>query len=284
MKLNKIFSILIIFALAFSVLILTGCEKTRQTANRVDTGSIPAESSANIDINETNDNDLIPDPNFNIYGLWEETGNSGYEIEINIDNTVKYFTHARLDAWEGNLSEIKTYNYQFHVKAHYMFRLGMEDMDEVWYFTYDPETTLLRYYDGITAYHFRKSTERQISILVLTPEILSKYISYKEYIDEERSAFERLIFTTYIAYRDFWFIKIGHNDDPFYLYVEDVLFQGELLPDLPFVVSLTELSRIPQRGISYLDGNNTRRYFYIGEHMIGDEHDGYYLSEFYIQD
>ena len=96
---------------------------------------------------------------FVIFGLWEETGDSGFEIEIKNDNSVSYFSQARLDSWEGKLNKTDTYNYQFHVTEHYIFRLGMEELNEIWHFTYNPETKQLRYYDGTKEYFFTRHND-----------------------------------------------------------------------------------------------------------------------------
>ncbi|MDR3013476.1 MAG: fibrobacter succinogenes major paralogous domain-containing protein [Chitinispirillales bacterium] len=105
-----------------------------------------------------------------------------------------------------------------------------------------------------------------------------------DYVDtESEGKYNRFIFTTDVAVKGFHYIEIGHNDDPFYLRVERALYQrSEFLPGHPVVVSASVLSRIPQRGISYLDENNTRRYFFLGENT--DEYgnvDGVSLSVFH---
>ncbi|MCL2764935.1 MAG: hypothetical protein FWD40_06610 [Treponema sp.] len=131
---------------------------------------------------------------------------------------------------------------------------------------------LLAEYPGVS------NTEVNVYVRQATPEILSKYSSYSEFIDNNTGAYEKLVFTANNAVKDFWYIEIGHNDEPFFLTFESVLYSCELLPELPFVVTLTELSRIPQRGISYIDENNSRRFFYISED--GMVNNVYHLSGF----
>ncbi|MCL2810088.1 MAG: hypothetical protein FWD24_08530 [Treponema sp.] len=240
--------------------------------------------NAQENIAEANYEDLNPRElakrafDFVIFGLWEDVEKSGFEIEIKNDNSVSYFTHARLDSWEGKLAKTDTYNYQFHVTEHYIYRLGMEEMNEIWHFTYNPETKQLRYHDGTKEYLFTRPPNRQVS--VHKDWILEMYSSYNVFIDNNQGAYERLVFSSFVPVKDFQFIKIGHNDEPFYLFVDGTLYSGELLPEKPLAVSLTELSRIPQRGVSFKDENNIRRYFYIGENTIEDDHHSYFLSEF----
>jgi len=136
---------------------------------------------------------------------------------------------------------------------------------------------LLGEYPGISSDVF--DTEIQVNVMPASNEVLNRYNSYSTFIDNDTGAYQRLLFTTNITARDFWYIEISHYEDPFFLNIESVLYRGDLLPDLPLVVTLTEISRIPQRGISYIDENNTRKYFYIAED--GMDNNVYHLSEFH---
>jgi len=125
-------------------------------------------------------------------------------------------------------------------------------------------------------YYLETNKNIQVSVKATTNEIFWELDSYIEYTDDNGS--EWLIFTTNTNLEDFWFMEIGHFDDPFSLYVPRILFKCQLLTDLPFLVMLTALSGIPQRGISYIDENNIRRYFYIAEDGMDG---GYHLFEFH---
>ena len=117
-----------------------------------------------------------------------------------------------------------------------------------------------------------------VKVTIASNNILSQYTKHKEFIDNENSDSKQVIFTANVTAKGFWFIEIGHNEEPFNLLLESVLYYDTLFPDVPIVILMSEFSRIPQRGISYIDENLYRRYFYISEDGVQD---GIYnLSEF----
>ena len=114
---------------------------------------------------------------------------------------------------------------------------------------------------------------------IMNDNELANYSSYHS-IGNESGGYERFLFTTNVPVKDFWYIEVGHNEDPFYLYMASLIEAFEISPDYPFLAIMPEVSRIPQLGISYTDENNNRRYFFISE----DGEDGSHsLSEFHPQ-
>jgi hypothetical protein len=101
---------------------------------------------------------------------------------------------------------------------------------------------------------------------------------FTEYTDDNRG--EWLIFTTNTYIEDLWFIEIQHFEDPFSLNVPGALYKCNLSPVLPFLVMTVISSGIPNRGISYVDEKNERRYFYISQDGVDGK---YHLTEFQPQ-
>jgi hypothetical protein len=98
-----------------------------------------------------------------------------------------------------------------------------------------------------------------------TDELLSKYNSFYEYSDDNG---EKILIWTDIALKNFEFISIGFEieEGQFLLFSEKVLYSvNELPPEKPFVVRMFVSEGIPSSGISYLNKNNVKKYFYISE-------------------
>jgi len=105
-----------------------------------------------------------------------------------------------------------------------------------------------------------------VSVDYATDELLSKYNSFNEFVEFEDEGYQRIIFTTSIAVKDFRFIEVGFKDEDkkVAFFENDVLYSmAELSPEKPFVVTWMEWGTIPHRGISFVDETNTTRYFYI---------------------
>ncbi|MCL2801914.1 MAG: hypothetical protein FWD28_09185 [Treponema sp.] len=124
-----------------------------------------------------------------------------------------------------------------------------------------------------TAYN--QAMQGSIRVMTVTNDTISKLQSYMEYTDDNRGIW--LMFTADRYYEDFWFIEISYFDDPSSLYVPRILYKCQIMPDLPFLVMLSALGGIPQRGVSYIDESGIRRYFYISEDGVDG---GYNLIEF----
>jgi hypothetical protein len=98
-----------------------------------------------------------------------------------------------------------------------------------------------------------------------TDEILNKFNSFYEYGDNNG---EKIIIWTDITLKNFEFISIGFEfvEEQFLLFSEKTLYSiNELPPEKPFVVKMFVSEGIPSSGISYLDENNIKKYFYISE-------------------
>lgn len=111
-----------------------------------------------------------------------------------------------------------------------------------------------------------------VSVDYATDELLGKYDSFAEFIEFEDEDYQKIIFTTNIAVKDFRFIEIGFEaeDTDVTFFENNVLYSlAELLPTKPFVVTWMEWGSIPHRGISFIDETDTTRYFYIA--MSGED-------------
>jgi hypothetical protein len=115
---------------------------------------------------ETNGDEIIHDPEFDIYGTWEYvvSPSSHHEwkatppkITINADNTV---TAQLLGShYRGVLNKIDSYEFRFHINY---FRLGDFENDgdgTEWTFIYDPATNLLKWGDS----DFRKISDNDLT-------------------------------------------------------------------------------------------------------------------------
>lgn len=114
--------------------------------------------------------------------------------------------------------------------------------------------------------------EALVSVDYASDELLSEYDSFSEFIEFEDEGFQKIIFTTNIAVKDFRFIEVGYKDDDidFTFFENDVLYSlEELSPAKPFVVTWMEQGTIPHRGISFIDETGATRYFCIA--MSGED-------------
>lgn len=105
-----------------------------------------------------------------------------------------------------------------------------------------------------------------VSVDYTTDELLSKYDSFTEFIEFEDEGFQKIIFTTNIAVKDFRFIEVGYKDNDMNVtfFENEALYSlEELSPAKPFAVTWMEQGTIPHRGISFIDETDTTRYFYI---------------------
>jgi len=107
----------------------------------------------------------------------------------------------------------------------------------------------------------------KITVQIANNEILNKYHFFEEFSDHNASQRQKIVFTTTTAVRDFRYISIRlvddeqgrmniHEDGTEYLI-------DEFLPGRPFVVNWMEAGSMPHRAISYIDENNTLKYFVI---------------------
>lgn len=98
-----------------------------------------------------------------------------------------------------------------------------------------------------------------------TDALLAKYgSSINEYIEFAKAGYPKIIVAANTELKDFKYIEVGYKDENenFILYQKEVLHSlNELLPEKPFVVTWMDQGTIPHRGISFVDENNTTKYF-----------------------
>lgn len=106
----------------------------------------------------------------------------------------------------------------------------------------------------------------QVSVAYATAELLDEYDAYSEFIEYEDEYTQKVIFTTNTAVDDFNYIEISFKEkgDEIVFFESEVLYSlTELIPEQPFILSWMEAGTIPQRGITYLDENKEKKYFYL---------------------
>ena len=108
-----------------------------------------------------------------------------------------------------------------------------------------------------------------IQIEYVTNETLNKFDSFCEYNDNDYG--EKIVIWTNIIRKNFDFISVGFEDtgeQPSF-FAEKILYSINELPSgKAFVVKMFVSEGIPSRGISFLDENNIKRYFYISENSL----------------
>jgi len=126
-----------------------------------------------------------------------------------------------------------------------------------------------------------ESTLENFHIALATDELLNKYDSFHEYINDEDGA--RLIIWTDTVIKDFAFIAVDHDNTGGKLsfLTGDTLFPvDELSPEKPFVVKLLIPGSTPAYGISFVDESGVERCFSINLSGRGaQEAPPYYLLE-----
>ena len=121
-----------------------------------------------------------------------------------------------------------------------------------------------------------------IHIDLATDELLKKYSSVYEYINDEDGA--NVIIWTDTTVKDFAFITVNYkeSDNSLSYSAGEILFSvDELTPDKPFVVKLLIPGLIPAYGITYVDESGVTRYYSINLDGRGpEEAPPYFLLEF----
>ena len=118
------------------------------------------------------------------------------------------------------------------------------------------------------------------TIVPASDDMLSDYPSHIEFIEDAEEP--KIAILTDIPKRDFRWIEIDVDtvNDNFVFSEGRVLYSTpELLPNTPFVVTWLERGTLPHRGISFVDGTNTRRYFTISNNHA-DNGGRFIISEF----
>jgi hypothetical protein len=102
-----------------------------------------------------------------------------------------------------------------------------------------------------------------------TDELINKYDAVEEF---EEAGFQKIIFTTNRAVKNFRFIEISYQEEDGNIkFIENkVLYSiDELLQERPFVVTWMEQGAIPHRGVAFDDESGTTRHFYLS--MSGED-------------
>ena len=108
-----------------------------------------------------------------------------------------------------------------------------------------------------------------IQIERATDEVLNKFDALYEYNDNDYG--ERIVIWTDVILKNLDFISVGFEDreGQISLFAEDILYSiNELSPKKAFVIKMFISEGIPSRGISFLDENRIKKYFYISESGI----------------
>jgi hypothetical protein len=133
-----------------------------------------------------------------------------------------------------------------------------------------------------TPSEYVESNLEHFYITLATDELLNKYDSYHEYISDEHIV--RVIIWTDTDIEDFAFITVDSDvtGDKITYLAGDVLFSlDQLLPEKPFVAEIMAPEILPINGISFLDENGVKRYFFIQMSGRGaEEAPPFYFLEF----
>ena len=108
-----------------------------------------------------------------------------------------------------------------------------------------------------------------VSVDYATDELIKKYDAVEEF---EEEGFQKIIFTTNLAVKNFRFIEISYKeeDGTINFFENKVLHSlDEFLPEKPFVVTWMEQGAIPHRGVAFDDESGTTRYYYLS--MSGED-------------
>lgn len=119
-----------------------------------------------------------------------------------------------------------------------------------------------------------------ISVEYVTDELLGRYESTDEFIEFEDEGYQKILFTTSAAVKNFRFITIGYeevNEELCFFEEKELYSQPELTPEKPLAVTWMEQGTIPHRAIAYVDESGTEKYFYIA--MSGED-GSVFISEF----
>jgi len=132
----------------------------------------------------------------------------------------------------------------------------------------------IQVFDGqvvIGSYSQNRFDGFSIGVARLTEERLRRYSSYVRFVDP--SSFfggnPSISIVPNITLRDFrWFHLGSYWGTPWYYYMRSELYApGDITADRPFVVNWGHFGTNPQRGFSFLDDYNERRYFLLADNQ-----------------
>ncbi|MDL2263972.1 hypothetical protein LJC31_04910 [Synergistaceae bacterium OttesenSCG-928-I11] len=105
-----------------------------------------------------------------------------------------------------------------------------------------------------------------VSVEVATEEVLNRYDSYHEFMEFKEEGYQKIVFLTAAPLKAFKFIEIVRNDIGLPTAGNALYSLDELRPGEPFVVTWMEWGSMPHRGITFIDGNDQTRCFFISSH------------------
>jgi len=124
--------------------------------------------------------------------------------------------------------------------------------------------------------------ESLISVDYATEELLGQYKSYEEFVESENTEHQaKILFKISAAVKDVRFLVIyfdeSGDDDNLGFYVNKTLYSKDIIsPKKPLVVGTVFEGLLPTRAISFVDENNTTRYYSLN--MSGKD-DSIFLIE-----
>lgn len=108
-----------------------------------------------------------------------------------------------------------------------------------------------------------------IRVDYLTEALLEQYKSYDEYVEPENAAYQvKILFEISATVKDVRFLVIyldeSGEDGSLNFYVDKTLYSMDTLPpEKPLVVGTVFEGLLPTRAISFVDENNTTRYYSV---------------------
>jgi hypothetical protein len=107
-----------------------------------------------------------------------------------------------------------------------------------------------------------------IKVALATDEVLKKYNSFDEFVDENTHEIQKIVFSTTVPVRNFKYsaieLDLEHEPTRIIEHYHAVKHQiDELSPEHSFVVNWMEIGSMPHAGISFHVENGPRRYFAI---------------------
>lgn len=176
----------------------------------------------------------------------------------------QYFTPFAYYDTMSDIGKEQQANYMFKATAKILVD-GALDPDSIMVLADSSATGAPQYTTPLDDF-FKNLPSVDIRIDLATDELLNKYNSYNEFIEFEGEGYQRIVIIPNTEVKNFKFIEIGYEESENQLkyFEKNVLYSiNKLSPEKPFVVKWMERGLIPHRGISFVDENNTTRYFYI---------------------
>ena len=118
----------------------------------------------------------------------------------------------------------------------------------------------------------------KITVQVVNYEVLSRYSTYVELVDESTSLYHRIIFNTTVILRDFRYgsIELVFDEETERMVLGEfnpLHWEYELRPEHPFIVNWMDIGTMPHRAISFKDENDIIRLFAITTNNADPEED-----------